>query len=139
MSIAQTITLKLPIQLYNRFRQRADKTHRPIEIEVLEAVAAAAPTDDELPDDLAQMLADLGALDDAALWRIARERFADADVARLEQFHFKRQREGVTPAETEIAATLIRQYERAMLARAQAAALLRQRGHDVAELIREPA
>ena len=139
MSVAHTVTLKLPIQLYNRFRRRAYKTHRPIEIEVLEAVATGAPAEDDLPSDLSQMLADLGALDDAALWQAARQHFAGEDVARLEQFHLKRQREGLTPAETESAETLIRQYERAMLARAQAAALLRQRGYDVSELIREPA
>ena len=139
MSVAHTVTLKLPIQLYNRFRRRAEKTQRSIEIEVLEAVATAAPAEDDLPSDLTQMLADLSALDDPALWQAARQHFASEDVTRLEQLHLKRQREGLTPAETESAETLIRQYERAMLARAQAAVLLRQRGYDISTLLNEPA
>ena len=139
MSATQTVTLRLPIQLYDRFRRRAEKTHRPIEVEVLEAVAIAAPPEDDLPNDLAQTLANLSLLNDAALWQTARQHFLPEDVARLEELHLKRQREGLTPEETEITEGLISQYERAMLMRAQAAALLRQRGHDVSELLREPA
>jgi hypothetical protein len=56
-------------------------------------------------------------------------------AAELEALHLKRQREGLTESETETLARLVRQYERAMLVRAQAAALLKQRGYDVAELI----
>ena len=139
MSVAHTVTLKLPIQLYNRFRRRAEKTQRSIEIEVLEAVATAATAEDDLPSDLTQMLAALSAVGDPALWQAARQHFASEDVTRLEQLHLKRQREGLTPAETESAETLIRQYERAMLARAQAAVLLRQRGYDISTLLNEPA
>jgi hypothetical protein len=42
---------------------------------------------------------------------------------------------GLTEQQEREAAALIRQYERAMLIRAQAAALLKQRGHDVAGLL----
>jgi hypothetical protein len=56
-------------------------------------------------------------------------------AAELEALHLKRQREGLTDVETQTLARLVRQYERAMLVRAQAAALLKQRGYDVAELI----
>jgi hypothetical protein len=58
---------------------------------------------------------------------------ADA-AARLEELHLKRQREGLTEQQENEAAALIRQYERVMLIRAQAAALLKQRGHDVTGL-----
>ena len=139
MSAVYTVTLKLPIHLYNRFRQHADKTHRAVEIELLEAVAASAPNDDDLPTDLAQQLADLTTLDDAALWQAARTRLSPDEAAHLEELHFKQQREGLTSAEAERADGLIRQYKPAMLVRAQAAVLLRQRGHDISGLLQVPA
>jgi hypothetical protein len=49
----------------------------------------------------------------------------------MEDLHLKRQREGLTDAEAKTLDGLVRQYERTMLVRAQAAALLKARGHDV--------
>jgi len=46
----------------------------------------------------------------------------------------KRQSEGLTETEYKDVARLVRQYEQTMLIRAQAAALLKQRGHDVSSL-----
>ena len=43
--------------------------------------------------------------------------------------------EGLTETEAEETASLVRQYERAMLVRAQAVALLKQRGHDISGLL----
>jgi hypothetical protein len=55
-----------------------------------------------------------------------------ADAAEeLERLHDKRQREGLTDSEAQAAAALTRQYERIMLVRAEAAALLMDRGRDV--------
>jgi hypothetical protein len=53
----------------------------------------------------------------------------------MEQLHLKRQRQGLTGSEAEALAGLVRHYERAMLVRAQAAALLKERSYDVAELL----
>jgi hypothetical protein len=53
----------------------------------------------------------------------------------MERLHLKHQRERLTEGETQTLAGLIRQYERAMLIRAQATALLKERGHNVSELL----
>ena len=53
----------------------------------------------------------------------------------LEALHFKRQREGLSAAEQSAVDVLVRQYERAMLIRAQATAILKGRNHDLAQLI----
>jgi hypothetical protein len=90
---------------------------------------------DDLPADLTEAISPLALLDDAELWRAARSRLADETAAQLEDLHLKRQRDGLTPAEEQTLAGLVRQYERVMLVRAQAAALLKQRGHDVTELL----
>ena len=131
----QAITLHLPSPLYERLKRWAEQTHRSVEAELLEVVAAAVPVADDLPGDLAQVISPLALLDDEALWRAARSHLPAEAVAQMEQLHLKRQREGLTGSEAETLAGLVRHYERAMLVRAQAAALLKERGYDVAELL----
>ncbi|HHJ07214.1 MAG TPA: hypothetical protein ENK24_06915 [Anaerolineae bacterium] len=131
----QSITLDLPGTLYNRLRYRAEQARRSIEDELLEAVATAIPLNEELPDDLAEAISHLHLLDNQALWRAARSHLSPEDAARMEALHLKRQREGLAESEIQTLDDLVRQYERAMLVRAQAAALLKQRGYDVSKLI----
>jgi predicted transcriptional regulator len=131
----QAVTLHLPSPLYERLKRWAEQTHRSVEAELLEVVAAAVPVADDLPVDLAQVISPLALLDDEALWRAARSHLPAEAVAQMEQLHLKRQRQGLTGSEAEALAGLVRHYERAMLVRAQAAALLKDRGYDVAELL----
>jgi hypothetical protein len=90
---------------------------------------------DELPVELAAAVASLDVLTDDELWRAARNRLAEELSSRAEQLHHKRQREGLTAAESEEEDNLVRQYERIMLVRAKAAQLLRTRGHVVNGLL----
>ena len=131
----QSVTLNLPSALYARLKQRADRSRRSVEAELLELVATAVPVAGELPADLSEAISPLILLDDEALWRAARSRLAPEAAAEMERMHLKRQHEGLSEAEAQTLAGLVRQYERAMLVRAQAAALLKQRGFDVSELI----
>jgi plasmid stability protein len=131
----QTVTLNVPDVLYARLKQRAQQANRTVEAELLEVLATAVPVADELPADLEAALSPLALLDDESLWRAAQNQLAPEAAAELENLHLKRQREGLTAAETQTLAGLVRQYERAMLVRAQAAALLKQRGHDVSSLV----
>jgi hypothetical protein len=98
-------------------------------------VQLPSPAGDELPPDLAAAVASLALLDDATLWQTARNRLADELSRRTEELHHKRQREGLTAAEAEEVAGLVRQYERVLLLRAKAAELLRARGHDISGLL----
>jgi hypothetical protein len=100
----------------------------------LEVVAWAVPVAEDLPDDLNESLASLELLDDEALLRAARSHLPAETAAQLEHLHLKRQREGLSDGEQRDLAGLVRQYERSMLVRAQAAALLQRRGHDISEL-----
>lgn len=131
----QSVTLHLPDPLYQRLKRRAEQAQRPVEDELLDMVAAAIPVGDELPTELAEALSPLALLDDQALWRAARTHLPADAVEELERLHLKRQREGLSASEVEQAAALLRHYERFMLVRAQAAALLKQRGHDVSVLL----
>jgi plasmid stability protein len=134
----QTLTLNIPESLYHQLRHRAERSNRTVEDETVELLAAAVPAADELPADLTEALSPLSVLDDQALWRAARSRLGSEAATQLEELHRKQQREGLSEAEAQLLPGLVRQYERAMLVRAQAAALLRQRGHDVSGLVQAP-
>ena len=88
----QPVTLNLPSALYARLKQRAERSRRTVEAELLEVVAAAVPVADELPADLNEAISPLTLLDDEALWRAARSRLAPEAAAQIESLHLKRQR-----------------------------------------------
>lgn len=132
---AETMTVHVPELLYARLRERAKQTRRSVEDEVVEALAAAVSSD------AAPIDADL---DEAALTDLPVETLRDlarashlthAAAAYLEELNFKRQREGLSVEEGQIAEALLRQQEQAMLVRAQALALLKERGQEIETLL----
>lgn len=131
---SQSINLQLPETLYKRLKQRAERTHRTIEDELLDVVATAVPIPDELLSDVAELIASLNTLSDKELWRAARIHLSVDEAEQLEALNIKQQREGLSLAEEHARFLLLQQYERAMLIRAQAAALLQRRGFDIASL-----
>lgn len=132
---AHAITLHLPETLYRRFRQRAEWSHRSLETELLDAVAAAAPVEGELSPELIEGIEALEGLSDEELWHLARQAMSREASEKLETLHFKQRDEGLSQDEDAMRAKLIQEYEQAMLIRAQAASLLKARGHDVSSLL----
>jgi hypothetical protein len=65
------VTITLPEMVYEQIRQAAERSHRPVEDVLAEAVAAAAPMMDTPPGTLRSALAHLAYLNDAALWQAA--------------------------------------------------------------------
>jgi hypothetical protein len=133
----QAVTVSLPSPLYERLARRAQRTHRTVEAEIVDAVATLPDEPDELPADMAEAIAALHLLGDEDLWRAAGQRLAGEKADRIEELHLQRQREGLSPSESEALATLMNEYARIMLVRARSAALLKQRGHDVSALLAE--
>jgi len=132
--IVQSITVEMPAGLYDRLKRRAEQADRSVEAEVLETVAAAVPPDEELPPDLVVAVARLATLDDAALWQTARSRFSEEKSMQLEALHLQRQATGLSQAEAQQAAVLATELEKFMFIRAQAMALLMQRGYNLSTL-----
>lgn len=132
---AQPITVNLPSELYEQLRIRAEHRQHSVAAEMLDLLAMVVPVADELPADLQAAITPLALLDEADLWRAARHRLPTDAAEQLENLHLKRQCEGLTVSEDQARVALVRQYERAMLVRAQATALLKARGHDVASLL----
>lgn len=134
---SQSIQLRVPDKLYDRLKKRAAQAQRSIETELLDVITAAVESPGELPNDLAEALGSLAVLDDEALWRAARSHLDSRLATELELLNMQRQGEGLLPSDDQRRLQLVRQYERAMLVRAQAAALLKERGHDVAGLLKK--
>lgn len=129
------VTLHVPSLLYEQLKRRAEQAQRTVEAELLDIVVTSVPMSDDLPADLAEAITPLELLDDEALWRAARGSLPAETATQMEDLHLKRQREGLTDSEVKTLDGLVRQYERTMLVRAQAAALLKERGHDVSQLL----
>lgn len=132
---AQAVTVNLPMPLYERLSQRASNAHRSVEAELVDAVTIVLDEPSELPSELAEATSSLHLLDDSDLWRAARQSLSPERAAEIEEFHLKRQKVGLSASEVEALATLMKEYSRAMLVRARAAAVLKQRGHDVSSLL----
>ncbi|HEX2223018.1 MAG TPA: hypothetical protein VHN15_02305 [Thermoanaerobaculia bacterium] len=101
----------------------------------MEAVASIAAEEEESSHEVAEAVAALEVLNDADLWRAARNPLVEADRSRLEALNLKQQKENLTPVEKETLESLLLQYDRAVLLRAEAARLLKERGHDISGLL----
>jgi uncharacterized protein YnzC (UPF0291/DUF896 family) len=128
-----SVTLDLPEQVYQQIQKAAEKSHRPLNAVLVEAVAAVAPVVDIASADLQAALANMAYWNDAALWRAAQTTMASDQRARLEELHHKQQREGLTQQEQEEEKALQKLYRETLLVRAQAAVLLKLRNYDVAD------
>lgn len=132
---AHAVTLRLPPSLYDLFSSRAEQSQRSLEAELLDAVATVAADEEELSLDVAKSVAALELLSDAELSRAARNQLSDEDRSQLGALNFKQQKEQLTSNEKEALERLVQQYDRAVLLRAEAIRLLKERGQDVSGLL----
>lgn len=134
--ISRSLTVTIPEPVYEQLQQRARQAQRSVEDEAGLTLAATLPTWDDIPTDLATTLVSLPALDDDALWRLARSRVRDEDAARLMDLGDRRQRGELRAEELREVEELVQRHDRVLVTRAEAAALLKQRGYDVTVLLR---
>lgn len=128
----KTITLQLPENLYIRLQHTAQATKQSLDEIMLRALQIGSPpTWDMAP---AEFQADLAALDrqtDAALWRIARTRQSEADLHHYQELLDKNANDTITTAERNELTQLRTEYDRQMVLKVHAAALLQWRGHQI--------
>lgn len=132
----QQVTIRLPETLYHQVKARARRTQRTIEDEVAAVVAAALPELDDLLPPISDEMEQMAFLTDHELWQAARSTMTAIESRRMQALLLKRQGEGLSLDEEAEAEQLVRRQERLMLIRARAAALLKQRGHDMADLMK---
>jgi hypothetical protein len=97
------------------------------------AGAVATVSFDEMEQELAADDLDELRRSDADLWSVARSTLSAEQRQQLEALHDKQQRVGLTPDEQTQEETLRTRYRETLLVRAQAVALLQQRGYDVSD------
>jgi hypothetical protein len=131
------ITITVPDETYEPFQRRAERERRSVEEVMVAAMEAAIQRD---PDQTSSWRAALGALawlDTPTLWQIIERGAETDDVLLLRALYEQRQQADPPPGTDAITRTLIAQHDRTVLIRAQALALLRQRGEDVSAIIVE--
>jgi len=129
-----TVSVPLPTQLFRRLERTAAITHRSIDEILASTVAAALIAPEDLPEDLAGELAGMHFLSDDSLRAASMPSMSAADLARLEQLNSSAGQRSLMVAEVAEQTQLLEGYRRAILRRAQAMAILAQRGHSLADL-----
>jgi hypothetical protein len=135
----RSIVVELPEDLYDRLRRQAEQAQRTVEQQVLQVVATALSSDDSLPPDVQATYDQLPFLSDEELWQAARMRLSSRSLARMASYNRRRGRgERLSDAQAADQQRLLHEYDRVVLLRAHAAALLKERGHDVSVLLSPP-
>lgn len=136
MAASPTVSIEVPEPLFRRLQHIAQATHRSVEDVLVTTVNVALPLASNLPPELADELAAMSLYNDEALWATAASALAPAQSKRLHQLSAAAGSRELTAAEDKELATLLAAYDRAVLLRAQALALLAQRGYDITKPIR---
>lgn len=128
----ETVTLQIPATLYQRLVNTARATQRPLEEVVIHALQIGSPPEwDNVPPEFQADLAALDKLDDNTLWQIARSRKIEAEMERYNTLLEGNSNKILTEAERLELMAMRQEADRFMLLKAQAAVLLRWRGHRV--------
>jgi hypothetical protein len=123
------IVLTIPADVAARAREIAESVEQPVEqvlIDHLKTLTTPLPT---LPPEEQAELDALHHLSDDALWTIAREQMPDDVQARAHTLMDKNSRDTITDEEHAKLETLVERADRLMLRKAEAAAILRERGY----------
>lgn len=132
----ESVIVQVPHEVYARLKERAQQTQRSVEEELVGTLMEAMPLDDSLPIDVATAIAPMDTMPDEELRQVAQaSQLSSAAAELLEELNDKCQREGLTADEAQIVDALRHQYDRAMLVRAEALARLKERGHDISDLL----
>jgi plasmid stability protein len=129
-----TVTPTLPPAVYDELQQRAHRHRRRLEEEAAMTLTAAVSADG-LPDDLEAAIGALATLDTEALWRVSQSQPTVEDGVLLDALVDQRRRQGLSPEEEAVLADLVGRHDRVMVLRAEAVALLRERGVDVQDRV----
>ncbi len=126
------VTLPVPDHIYDRARRIAEGTSQAIEAVLLQQLqdAFTEPLPALAPDEQRELEA-LTFLSDDALWTIAREHMPEDRQARLQALMDANSQGTLDDAERSALEALVVQGQRLSVRKAQAAALLTERGYPV--------
>ncbi len=127
----RTVSIELPEPIFQRLQHIAEVTHRSVEDVLATTVDAALPQLPDIPADVANDLAAMAVYSDTALWSAAETKLSPEQQRRLSQLSEDGETRLLSDAEAEELGRLIDTYDRVVLRRAKALAILAQRGHNV--------
>jgi uncharacterized protein YnzC (UPF0291/DUF896 family) len=127
----QSLTLTLPDSVLQKLNNAARLTHRSMDEIVAATVDAALTSNADLPSELQAELAAMHLFSDDALWAATNPSMSAYEQQRLAQLNESAKERSLTSAQEREQQTLISAYQRSILRRAQALAILKQRGHDI--------
>jgi hypothetical protein len=129
--LEQTLTVRLPPPILDKLRRAAELTYRSVDEVLASAINATLIAPVGLPDDLAGELAAMRLLSDQALRAAVHPSLSPAEQHRLHQLNHTAGERSLTPAEAAEQTALLTAYHRSVLRRAQALAILAERGHPI--------
>ena len=121
--------IRVPEPLYRRLERAAALTHRSVTDVLASTIAIALPPMSDLPEVLADELAGMIWLSDEALHAATQPTFTHDQQQRLSELNDLEDERPLTEIEQGERAALLAEYERSVLRRAQAFAVLAQRGY----------
>ncbi|MBN1429365.1 MAG: hypothetical protein JXB07_13410 [Anaerolineae bacterium] len=130
---SQTVSVGLPKSVFMKLDRVAELTHRSVEDVLAATVDAVLVAPAGLPTDLANELAAMQVFSDEALWAAAQPSLSPAEQTRLSQLNHTAGERSLTAAEASEQEYLLVAYNSSVLRRAQALAILHQRGHSIQE------
>ena len=129
---SETVTIKIPEILYQRLVNTARATQRPVEEIMLRALQVGSPPSwDDIPEEFQAEIAALDKLDDNMLWQLFHSCKTVTDMERYNVLLEANSNGTITQAQQLELMNLRHQADLFMLKKAQAAVLLRWRGHFV--------
>lgn len=128
----QTISLKVPDQLYKKLAEAADASKRTLDEVILQSIRVGLPPNiDNFPDELRANLHALDQESDATLWRIARSELAEEKTVIYEELLARNQDNQLSATERTQLAELRAAADTIMFRSSYAYALLKWRGHRI--------
>jgi hypothetical protein len=133
MTVAK-IPINVPEPLYRRLQRISALAQRSVEEILTSAVTVALPPSPDLPNSVADELAEMMWLSDEALWAATTPTFTAEQQSRLSALNDLEDTRSLQAEEQQAQAQLLAAYERSVLRRAQAFAILARRGHQIPPL-----
>jgi rhodanese-related sulfurtransferase len=131
--MAGRITIDLPETLLEQLESAAQSQRRSVAEMLREFVIDHWSATPKLPDDVEAELAALPRLSDETLWLVARHTLTQDERQTLANLNQEAKERDLSHVEKQQRESLLNQYDRMMVRRAQAARILKDRGHDLSD------
>lgn len=128
------ITVRLPARAVEQLERAAREQHRSVPDMVRDMVLQDLPRLPALPPDVEAELSAFSGLSDDVLLLLARSTLTEEQQSELAELNQQAQRRSLSESERIRQQELGDAYDRMLVRRAEAAAVLKSRGHDLSDL-----